>query len=354
VERGRFDEAKACYVRAIELDPGRIDALNNLGVLLSRRGNPEDAEKLLQAVVQLAPGFAGARGNLANHYLRNDRLDDAVRTCIDGLVVAPHNGALHQILALAYSVLGMKTEAVAVCRAWVEAEPDNPVAGFHLAACLGEGVPARAPDTYVRRIFDSFANSFDARLAELSYKAPALVAEAVVSHAGSPSRALAVLDAGCGTGLCGPLIAPWARTLSGVDLSKGMLHKATQRKLYDELYCGELVEFLGQRLAAYDLIVSADTLCYFGALDAFAGAAFAALRGDGLVVFTVEAHADADDAPDYRLHGHGRYSHCRRYLESTLSRARLRINEMRAVVLRTEVGSPVNGWLVSARADRSV
>ncbi len=350
VERGRFDEAEAHFVHAIELDPGRLDALNNLGVLLGRRGKPEGAEKLLLKVVELAPDFADARQNLANHYLRVGRLGDAVQQCFDGLIVAPRSAALRRILGLAYSTMGMKDEAVAVYRAWLDAEPDNPLAEFHLKACTGSDVPARAPDVYVARVFDSFAASFDAKLADLSYQAPALVAAAVARHAGAPTQALDLLDAGCGTGLCGPLLAPWARRLAGVDLSEGMLRKAQARGVYDELVRGELVAFLCTRPAAWDLIVSADTLCYFGALEGFAAAAFAALRGDGLLVFTVEAHADAEDAPDYRLHEHGRYSHRRRYVETVLRAAGLAPIDTQAVVLRMEAGKPVDGWLVSARA----
>lgn len=350
VERSRFDEAEAHYVHAIELDPGRLDALNNLGVLLGRRGKPDGAEKLLLKVIELAPGFADARQNLANHYLREGRLGDAVQQCFDGLIVAPRSAALRRILGLAYSTMGMKDEAIAVYRAWLEAEPGNPLAEFHLRACTGDAVPERAPDVYVASVFDSFAASFDAKLAELSYQAPALVASAVARQAGTPARALDLLDAGCGTGLCGPLLAPWARRLVGVDLSEGMLRKAAARHVYDDLFCGELAAFLRTQEAAWDLIVSADTLCYFGALEAFAAAAFAALRGDGLLVFTVEAHDDADGAPDYRLHEHGRYSHRRRYLENALRSAGLVPVETQAVVLRMEAGKPVDGWLVSARA----
>ena len=46
----------------------------------------------------------------------------------------------------------------------------------------------------------------------------------MLAHAGlDASRSLDVLDAGCGTGLCGPLVAPYARRLVGVDLSEAML-----------------------------------------------------------------------------------------------------------------------------------
>ena len=36
-ECGRLDEAEASYLRALELDGTRVDALNNLGVLLDRQ-----------------------------------------------------------------------------------------------------------------------------------------------------------------------------------------------------------------------------------------------------------------------------------------------------------------------------
>ena len=80
---------------------------------------------------------------------------------------------------------------------------------------------------------------------------------------------LMVLDAGCGTGLCGPLLKPYAEILVGVDLSPKMLAKALGRQVYEELIETELVAYLGQRTASFDLIVSADTLIYFGELRSF-------------------------------------------------------------------------------------
>ena len=82
-----------------------------------------------------------------------------------------------------------------------------------------------------------------------------------------PSKSLDVLDAGCGTGLCGPLVAPYARRLTGVDLSAGMLAQAKEKNVYDALMKGELTEYLRDSREAFDLIVSADTLVYFGGLE---------------------------------------------------------------------------------------
>ena len=83
------------------------------------------------------------------------------------------------------------------------------------AACTGHDVPARASNGFVERTFDGFAASFESKLERLSYRAPALVA-AMIEEAGvERAKRLDVLDAGCGTGLCGPLLAPYARRLVG-------------------------------------------------------------------------------------------------------------------------------------------
>ncbi len=350
VELGRADEALASCRRAHELAPDRPDVCNNLGVLLSRAGRADEAEALLLHACERAPGFVDARHNLANHYLRHDQLQRAMEVCVDAMIVAPRSPVLRRVLGVVYSSLGRHDEAAALYAAWLAEEPDNAEAQFRLVASTQQGVPECAPERYVAEMFDTFAESFDAKLSSLSYHAPELVAAAVARHAGAAEGALRVLDAGCGTGLCGPLVRPWARHLAGVDLSEGMLAKARARQVYDELTAGELVSHIAARPASLELLISADTLIYIGALQAFAAATHAALLPAGLLVFTLEAHGDADDAPAYRLQGNGRYSHRRAYVEAVLAGAGFTLLELLAVVLRLEARKPVDGWLVAARA----
>lgn len=354
VETGRFDDAESCYVRALDLDGARLDALNNLGVLWSRRGQVDEAERVLLRVIELAPGFQDARQNLANLYLRAGRVADAVQQCCEGLVVAPRNAALRRLLGTGYTLMGRDDLAAAVYRSWLESDPGHPQALFHLAACTGEDVPERAPDAYVQGVFDSFSNSFEAKLAALSYRAPELLVQAAARQLEAPAKSLCVLDAGCGTGLCAPMLAPYASRLVGVDLSSGMLAKARQRALYDELFQADLVACLEGQTAAFDLVLSADTLCYFGALGPFAAAARGALRPGGLLCFSVEAHADDDGQPGFRLQPNGRYSHRRSHVEAALVAAGLAPTESLPAVLRMEAGEPVQGWLISARAPLSL
>ena len=181
---------------------------------------------------------------------------------------------------MAYEVLGRllvrlerRAEAEAVFRRWQQACPDDAAARHMLAALSGEAVPDRAEQDYVRQVFDQFAERFDVTLQKLDYRAPQLVAAALGELLGTARRDRAILDAGSGTGLCGPLLRPFARRLVGVDLSAGMLERAKRRGLYDALITADLVEFLNETSERYDAIVSADTLNYFGDLEPVLSAA---------------------------------------------------------------------------------
>ena len=98
-------------------------------------------------------------------------------------------------------------EAAAAIRQWLHQSPENVIARHMLAAFTGQEVPARAADEYVRSSFDHFARTFDVKLQRLEYRAPELVMAAVAEALGEPASEREVLDAGCGTGWCGPLLA---------------------------------------------------------------------------------------------------------------------------------------------------
>lgn len=346
--RGDVPAATLAYERALALAPSSADLHNNLGALYCAQDRPEEAERSYLRAIELKPDYADVHSNLGNLYDRLGRIEDAVRHCCLALVSQPQHAGARKMLAIAYHTLGRLDDAAKVYRDWLAEEPGNPLPKHYLAACTGVGVPDRANDAYVEALFDGFAKSFDAKLARLTYRAPQLIADAVAARCGPPGRDLAVLDAGCGTGLCGSHLAPYARRLTGVDLSAQMLTKASARAVYDELAKGELTAFLREHPAAYDLVASADTLCYFGALDSAVVAAGRALKADGLFVFTVEA-SDDNESADYHLHPHGRYSHRSGYVERVLDGAGFKRAELSSVDLRSENGRPVKGWLVSAR-----
>jgi predicted TPR repeat methyltransferase len=196
-------------------------------------------------------------------------------------------------------------------------------------------------------VFDSFAASFDSKLTALGYRAPQLVVDALRAAVGEPGGTLAICDAGVGTGLCGAGLKPFASRLVGCDLSGGMLKRAAELKLYDQLHKAELTHYLGTQPAAFEVVVSADTLCYFGVLEEAAAAAHRSLKAGGWLVFTVEA-LPHDEQPSV-LQVNGRYAHARGYVERVLSEAGFTALTIVADTLRQEAGEPVPGWVVSAR-----
>ena len=348
LESKRLAEAADAYEKAAQMSPRDSTMLNNVGALRRAQGRFAEAEAAYQQSMELDPKQPEAHNNMGNLYRVMGRIPEAVAHYCEALILNPKQRNARKMLGIAYHMLGRFDEAAQVYREWLAEEPDKPIPRHHLAACTGQAVPARADDAYIEVTFDDFAESFDVNLENLTYRAPQHVAQAVARLCGNPARALRVLDAGCGTGLCGPLIAPYAQRLVGVDLSAPMLAKAQPRQVYDELIKSELTAYLQSMHQAFDLVISADTLCYFGELEAALQAAHGALRADGCLVFTLERLDSPDAQQRFQLHPHGRYSHSRAYVEEVLGRAGFERIAAEPVHLRTEGGLPVQGWLMTA------
>lgn len=349
LDRQQPADAALAYQRCLALDPGNAEVHNNLGCLLRLCGRLDEAEAVLREAIVRRPEACDAHANLAWVFAAQGRMDEAMDEGARALELKPDNPRSRRLLGLLYARRGRHDMAAQVFRDWLARSPDDPQARHHLAAVTGEHVPERASDAYVVDLFDRFAASFDAKLSGLDYRAPVLCLDEVQRRMGEPGGQWQVVDAGCGTGLCGPLLRPFARRLTGVDLSRGMLDRARDRGVYDLLAQGELCAWLSAAAASFDLVVSADTLCYFGALEAPIAAMRRACRIGGWVVFTVEA-LDEPSGDAFRLLHHGRYAHDRAAVEHCLRAAGWQAIELRAVTLRQEAGRPVGGWLASARA----
>jgi len=72
-----WDHAAQAYRQAIALDPGYVEALNALGVLLARTGRADEAEGLLRRAVALAPTRASLHNNLGYLLLQAGRVPEA-------------------------------------------------------------------------------------------------------------------------------------------------------------------------------------------------------------------------------------------------------------------------------------
>ena len=381
-QRGRAEEALALVRRALALAPEHADARNNLGnmllqeghldqavetyrqvlatrsdypgvhanlgVALRRKGDLPGAEQAFRQALALDPNHGAAYHNLGSILRDSDRDDEALTAFQRALSLLPYDGESYRCVGAMLYAVGRVEECREIYERWRAMEPDSPIAQHMTAACSGAAAPERASDAFVRQTFDTFANSFDTVLERLKYRAPALVAEAVTAALGRGRAALDVLDAGAGTGLCGPLLRGHARRLVGIDLSARMLDKARERGVYDALETAELTAFMSAHPQAFDVVVSADTLVYFGELDGAFHAAARTLRPAGVLAFTVE-RALPPAAEGYVLNPHGRYSHHEEYVRRALQQAGFSVASIEAAHLRLENKLPVDGLVVTAR-----
>ncbi|MDS4068908.1 MAG: tetratricopeptide repeat protein [Candidatus Competibacter sp.] len=363
----RFEDAIAAYRQAIVLRPDEVEACVNLGALLRGLGRLPEALEVYRWACERRPGDPEIHYRFGALLAELGRVEEA-RTALEVTLQAnsTHQGGLmlmgtllhrlgrieeaRAVLGNAVFQLGGTENALALLQHWLRLMPDDPVARHRLAAWFGQDKPARASDAYVTDLFDRYADHFDEHLQRLDYRAPELIGARLADALGEGARQLDVLDAGCGTGLCASMLRPYARRLTGVDLSSRMVEKARERGGYDELAVAELTAFLNERPGAYDLIVSADTLVYFGMLETVLAAAAHALRPGGWLAFTAEQIA-VEVAPDdgYCLNRSGRYSHTSEYLDRVLAGAGLEARARADATLRQEGNQPVMGHVVLAR-----
>ena len=344
----QFEKAADSYSKALDLNPENAAAHNNYGVVLNRLSRVDEAIEAFSKAITLMPDNAEFYKNLGNGFKKQGDFTKSIQAYRKVISLKPYKSENYEYLCAVLYLQGNAEEAIDLVKHWLELDPENPLALHRLYSYTGEFDLPRAADEYIAKTFDNFADSFDMVLKRLEYKAPFLVADALKEIHAQSGKALNILDAGCGTGLCGPLIKPYAAKITGVDLSANMMERAKERECYDELHQAELTAFIDVYSNDCDVIVSADTLVYFGDLQPVCQAVAKALPPGGHFIFTVE-RTDDEVAAGYKIHQHGRFSHTETYLRSVIESAGMEMVKLDQNRLRFEAGEPVNGFLLVAK-----
>ncbi len=351
----RAEASLAAYAAALDLaeaqglrGPDVANCHNALGNLYRSGGRLEEALECFAKAIDLDPLFAQAHANLSRALAAAARHEEAVVAIRRAVELQPEVDTHLEVLALQLRRLGRHDQAAAAYQRWIDKDPDNPIAAHMHRALTGGAVPESATVEYVRREFDGFAANFDEVLrTRLEYCAPELLLGAVRAVLGDVASRLTVADLGCGTGLCPPLFRTLAARLVGVDLSPRMLEIAVTRG-YDELVEGEIAAYCSAHPGEFDLLVAADVLIYVGTLDRTLQAARCSLRPAGHLAFTVERGDEG--GPGYALNAGGRYTHTHAYVTRSLELSGFTVLAVTTAPLRTELGVPVLGLVVVARA----
>lgn len=350
--QGRLDEAIARHEQALAVRPNYAEALSNLGNALQAQGKTDDAVARYEEALAINPDYAEALYNLGCALQDQGKLDEAVARYEQALAIKPNYAEALYNLGCVLQTQGKPDEAARRYRQTIKLDPKNKSAA-HLLASLTAGTTERAPSQYVEKLFDDYAHKFDEHLVhDLKYKTPAELISLLKQAVDFSASEWDVLDLGCGTGLAGQEISPYARRLVGVDLSGKMLEIAHSRNVYHRLEHSDLLLMMqGEGSSSYDVVIAADVFVYLGVLDDIVAEVKRLLRPGGFFIFTVEALEalsgdliDLENKPGYKLNQSGRYAHSANYLEKLSSANDFSSLSLISIPVRFEKGVPVTAW----------
>lgn len=349
IDRGELADAETCFRQALALAPGHLGIMTLLGMLLVERENHDAAIELLEKAREVAPAFAPVQLALGSAYAGAGHDELAVAAMEAAIKLDTSSTIPLERLAKHHIVARRPREAIGLLRRVLRRDPANAHTQFLLAGLThqaqGNAPPPDAPPpALIADLFDAYAPQFDEHLVDkLQYSAPKALAQMVTAIA-APDGSWRVVDLGCGTGLAGVELRPFARALIGADLSPRMIARARQRAIYDALHVEDLTATL-TRERDLDLIIAADVFIYVGVLDAVFAACAAALRSGGLLAFSTERSETGDLVLDATL----RYSHSDDYVRRLASTHGLAVVTTELATLRVEEGRPVQGQLYVLR-----
>jgi protein O-GlcNAc transferase len=137
-EEQNFKRAVSYYEESINIDPMFADAHSNLGCALREMGEIVDAKKALNKAIAIRPDFAIAHGNLGSCYFAEGNLEEAIRKYKYAIQLEPNYPDAYNNLGNALRAKNMLNEAIDSYRTALKLKLDHPHAYNNLGNALKE------------------------------------------------------------------------------------------------------------------------------------------------------------------------------------------------------------------------
>ena len=321
--------------------------LRALARVARQLGNAEQAVALYREAAFLDSDDPAAAIEMALYDAELGRHRDAVETLERAVRRHPELAALRFHLGATWRRLAEPEKAAMQLRRSLALDPEDLLGAAAELATLDAGT-ADLPATYIRALFDQYADDFERNLIEnLGYRGPGLLRRAVERCWPIPAGGADILDLGCGIGLAATAFRDVARRIDGVDLSPRMIEKAARRGVYDSLEVADAVAAMAVSAPRWNLILAADMLVYYADLAPLFSAAARALPPGGALAATAETAAGT--APV--LKQTRRFGHPESHLRQAAATAGLRVALLEPASARTEKGQPVPGHVLVLAKD---
>lgn len=306
--KGMHANAVEYWIKSLNNTDDKVDIWYNIGVAYQYLYRHEDALNYFNMVLESEPNHQKAHTNVAAIFLQSNQPKLAIS----------HYGKVLQL------------------------DPDNEEVKYILSALKKESHNFdRSPKQYVSNLFDQYASHYDQHLTKmLKYQLPEKV-ELMLYEYFKPRSDKTILDLGCGTGLMGSKLRPFASSLVGIDLSANMLNRAKATCQYDQLLEEDCFTYLKNK-KKFDIIIALELCPYIGDIEPLLKAIRHSLNPEGLFIFSIESTKDER----FVLSEHARYEHNIDWVRTLLEEHNLKIKEEEPVILRTQNAKPVSGYLL--------
>lgn len=331
----RPQEALEAYREAILLDPNDALARTDYASLLFDQKDYANALNASDSAIFIDPAFADPYVVSGNILSALGYADQAVFAYHRAFSLDEENKDLGDYVAYLYTTQQMVDQAMPIYFTLAEKDPNNAILQLKIGAALlfflqnGASLsqisqyagawektfgsnPLVSPFAqeiktnnvnynpltieHLTAFFDAAAQEYDITRAGEGYAVPDLLKEAMDKTFGVRTN-LEILDIGCGTGLCGAVVKPYAVPdgLYGVDVSSKMLDAAYDKKIYDKVFNGDFAHYIAQNERRFDLILAGDVLPYNADFNAAVGSLRTALKDKGYLIFSLRLNKFNED-----------------------------------------------------------
>lgn len=341
----QFDEAIQVAEKVHKLEPNNPVVLAGTIDIAHRAGQTDMAIRLLKHGLTRFPDDPQLKILLAGDLAAIDQAADALAIWDDLAIRFPASPDVWIGKLNAHLALDQRASAIESGKTLLQIDPSNEVYQFHAAVANGQ-TPPQIPQTVTQRLFDGLAPIYDTHMVQsLGYRLPKTVATKL--HELYQGKKFNVLDLGCGTGLLGICLGRLQGALVGVDVSKEMIAQAHRHNVYDKFHTVDIHDALAATPESlYEVIAALDVFIYAGNVSDAIPNAFRILTEGGTFVASFETAPDSGENMTYLQTG--RYAHKRSHIQEICVKAGFDQVTLEDVVLRTEKGNPINGFLVWA------
>jgi Tfp pilus assembly protein PilF len=132
----KFDEAKAAYRQAIQINPNFFEAYGNLGTVLQRQGKLSEAISCYQQGLKINPQDARGYFNLGTALRDEGLLSDAIESYKKAIALFPNYTDAYNSLGKSLRDQGNMDDAVKSYQAALTLNPDHPDANYNMGEFL--------------------------------------------------------------------------------------------------------------------------------------------------------------------------------------------------------------------------